>query len=212
MTAVVSGSTAQAVVLTYGGICMGEVHYIISEAAKKLQVESHVLRYWEEELGISIGRNEMGHRFYTDDDIQLFGCIKELKEQGMSLKALGEVIPDLQRAKQKSNEKKRKEIEVQASGMDMQMEQLEQMFRRVLGEMLAQNNQLVEKDLGRHMTTQVVGEMDRLMQAREEREEERFRKIDLLIRRQQNLHREQAKNEMRHSSGKIFQTIFQPAR
>lgn len=191
---------------------MGEVHYIISEAAKKLQVESHVLRYWEEELGITIGRNEMGHRFYTDDDIQLFDCIKELKEQGMSLKALGEIIPDLQRAKRKSNEKKRREIEGHAFEMDMPMEQLERMFRRVLEEMLTQNNQVVEKGMGSRMTRQVVGEMDKLMQAREAREEERFRKIDLLIRRQQNMHREQAKSDMRHSSGKIFQTIFQPAR
>ena len=28
---------------------MGEVRFMISEAAKKVQVESHVLRYWEED-------------------------------------------------------------------------------------------------------------------------------------------------------------------
>ena len=48
---------------------MGEVRFMISEAAKKVQVESHVLRYWEEELHIPIGRTEMGHRYYTQDDI-----------------------------------------------------------------------------------------------------------------------------------------------
>ena len=32
---------------------MGEVRFMISEAAKKVHVESHVLRYWEEELGLS---------------------------------------------------------------------------------------------------------------------------------------------------------------
>ena len=30
---------------------MGEVRFMISEAAKQVDVESHVLRYWEEELG-----------------------------------------------------------------------------------------------------------------------------------------------------------------
>ena len=40
---------------------MGEVHYMISEAAKRVNVETHVLRYWEEELSLSIGRTEMGH-------------------------------------------------------------------------------------------------------------------------------------------------------
>lgn len=29
---------------------MGDVHYMISEAAKHVGVESHVLRYWEEGL------------------------------------------------------------------------------------------------------------------------------------------------------------------
>jgi putative transcriptional regulator len=32
----------------------------------------------------------MGHRYYTEDDIRLFNCIKELKEQGMLLKELKE--------------------------------------------------------------------------------------------------------------------------
>ena len=39
---------------------MGEKRYIISDASKMLNVESHVLRYWEEELEIKIQRNEMG--------------------------------------------------------------------------------------------------------------------------------------------------------
>ena len=29
---------------------MGEVRYMISDAAKLVDVEAHVLRYWEEEL------------------------------------------------------------------------------------------------------------------------------------------------------------------
>ena len=32
---------------------MGEVRFMISEAAKQVHVESHVLRYWEEELSLS---------------------------------------------------------------------------------------------------------------------------------------------------------------
>lgn len=74
---------------------MGEVRFMISEAAKKVHVESHVLRYWEEELGLSIGRTEMGHRYYTEDDIQLFCCIKRLKDEGMLLRDLKLLIPQL---------------------------------------------------------------------------------------------------------------------
>ena len=59
---------------------MGEKRYIISDAAKMVDVESHVLRYWEDELDIVIPRNEMGHRYYTDFHILLLKNIKELKE------------------------------------------------------------------------------------------------------------------------------------
>ena len=34
----------------------------IKEAAKKLHVEAHVLRYWEDELKLDIKRNAQGHR------------------------------------------------------------------------------------------------------------------------------------------------------
>ena len=73
---------------------MGEVRFMISEAAKQVSVESHVLRYWEEELDLKIGRTEMGHRYYTKDDIQLFCCIKKLKDEGMLLKDLKPLIPE----------------------------------------------------------------------------------------------------------------------
>ena len=36
---------------------MEQTHYLISDAAKLVEVESHVLRYWEEELEIPIKRN-----------------------------------------------------------------------------------------------------------------------------------------------------------
>lgn len=80
---------------------MGEVRFMISEAAKQVKVESHVLRYWEEELDLEIGRTEMGHRYYTKDDIQLFRCIKKLKDEGMLLKDLKPIIPELKETRLK---------------------------------------------------------------------------------------------------------------
>lgn len=69
--------------------------YIISDAAKKVHVETHVLRYWEEELDLSIKRNDMGHRLYTEENIQLFLNIRTLKDQGFQLKAIKMLLPDL---------------------------------------------------------------------------------------------------------------------
>lgn len=85
---------------------MGEVRFMISEAAKKLQVEAHVLRYWEEELGLHIGRTEMGHRYYTEDDIQLFLCIQKLKNEGILLRELKALIPQLTELRRKKTEEK----------------------------------------------------------------------------------------------------------
>jgi len=58
-----------------------KVRYMISDAASKAGVETHVLRYWEEELDLTIPRNEMGHRYYTRENIKEFQKIKELKEK-----------------------------------------------------------------------------------------------------------------------------------
>lgn len=82
---------------------------MISEAAKKLQVESHVLRYWEEELGLTIGRTDMGHRYYTEEDIQLFLCIQKLKNEGMLLRDLKFMIPELTAARKRLNSAKPEE-------------------------------------------------------------------------------------------------------
>lgn len=62
--------------------------YLISDAAKKVEVEAHVLRYWEEELKLPIQRNHLGHRFYTKEDIERFCMIKKWKEEGLQLKAI----------------------------------------------------------------------------------------------------------------------------
>lgn len=82
---------------------MEQTRYLISDAAKQVEVESHVLRYWEEELNIPIKRNELGHRYYTSEDVERFREIKRLKEQGLQLKAIRMVLKDgkLERLKMK---------------------------------------------------------------------------------------------------------------
>ena len=84
---------------------MGEVRFMISEAAKQVHVESHVLRYWEEELELVIGRTEMGHRYYTEDDIQLFCCIKKLKDAGIKASHSGIKINQTEASKDRGIKK-----------------------------------------------------------------------------------------------------------
>lgn len=67
---------------------------LISDAAKEVKVESHVLRYWEDELKLPIKRNELGHRYYTYEDVNRFKQIKIMKEQGLQLKAIKMILKD----------------------------------------------------------------------------------------------------------------------
>ena len=84
---------------------MGEKRYMISDAAKKVDVEPHVLRYWEEEIGIEIPRNEMGHRYYRKEDIFKLRSVRDLKEKGFQLKAIKLLLPDLERIESLDSER-----------------------------------------------------------------------------------------------------------
>lgn len=74
---------------------MERIRYMISDAAKRLDVEAHVLRYWEEELGVDIPRNELGHRYYTEQDITMMSGVKTLKEKGFQLKSIRILLPEI---------------------------------------------------------------------------------------------------------------------
>ena len=76
---------------------MSEIRYMISDAARQAGVEAHVLRSWEEELDIKVGRTELGHRYYTDKTIYIMKKVKELRDKGFQLKAIKVLIPEIQK-------------------------------------------------------------------------------------------------------------------
>lgn len=73
---------------------MQQTRFQIKEAAKLVEVESHVLRYWEEELELTIRRNDQGHRYYTKEDISTFQFVKDMKKQGYQLRAIKKIIAE----------------------------------------------------------------------------------------------------------------------
>ena len=155
---------------------MGDVHYMISEAAKQVGAEPHALRYWEDELSLTIGRTEMGHRYYTKEDIQLFRCIKELKEQGMLLKDLKELIPDMINAREQMK-LKRTPLEPAPEALPPTDVAPETEEEALLRKLLAENNEILSET--------ILKGMDMLLQLQEQQEEERYRKLDFVIRQQQ---------------------------
>ena len=105
--------------------------YYISEAAKKVQVENHVLRYWEEELQLPIKRNEMGHRYYTEQDVKQLQEIKHLKEQGLQLKAIRTVLfklPDTQLSDNIAENKEDKLMEMVKERVEEKTKEKEEML------------------------------------------------------------------------------------
>jgi DNA-binding transcriptional MerR regulator len=154
---------------------------MISDASRLVEVESHVLRYWEEELELPIARNEMGHRYYTEDDIQLLKHIKKLKERGYQLKAIkmdisenGELIP---REEVQLQELPREKTEVINSNAE-KMKQFQSILSKALGQALRENQETLSKELGGKVADQVTKEINYQFRAQEEAQEAYFRKLD----------------------------------
>lgn len=194
---------------------MGEVHYMISEAAKRVNVETHVLRYWEEELSLSIGRTEMGHRYYTEEDIQLFCCIKELKEQGISLKELKGLIPDMLRTREKLKlQKEATHTEIVSNNSiaehaeklsDTTLEELQLQIGKVFQNAMLENNKLLEESVNQVITQKILKEINYLFQAQDRQEEDRYKKLDHLIRQQQVYRKESARSAPIKRLRKLFE-------
>ena len=183
---------------------MNEARYIISDASRVLSVEPHVLRYWEEELGLVIPRNEMGHRYYRKSEIQTFNNIKQLKEHGFHLRAIKLLLPDLDKVIQLPEDKLTElkyEMDAKTTlpvpfaaeppsiqNQDNKMEQFRQILSRIVVDAMKES----ESNITQNVSTQVTKEMDYMFRQKEEADEERYRTLDETIRSFQLARREAA--------------------
>lgn len=185
---------------------MSEGVWLISDAAKQVDVPAHVLRYWEEELGMVIPRNEMGHRFYTDLHVRLFRQVKELKEKGYQLKVIktalaksletgGEVVvpsdvleEDVVEALKECAKKEQDQMENldNRERTELMAKERAEQFRglmvQMIGQAIEENNEKLSQDISRMVNDKVLKELDYLMRVADERDEERFRQLDETIR------------------------------
>ena len=189
---------------------MEKVRYMISDAAAAVNVETHVLRYWEDELGLLVPRNEMGHRYYTRENIQEFQKIKELKEQGYQLKAIRMIIhsQDVEKAQalyrpdaDTSDGHSANDLLNMPSGCqsrhtfvsshkdtenglsaEERMAQFRELMSDIVGRAIAQNNEELSLSISQEVRETVLKEMNYLFREQEESQEERYRKLDAAIR------------------------------
>lgn len=195
-------------------------YYLISDAAKLVDVESHVLRYWEEELKLPIKRNELGHRYYTTKDVERFKEIKELKEQGLQLKAIRLFLKDgklesmstegiVEKADEQLPDLTDKPLNLEENKAE-KARRLQWLLQQMIAETLRENNQ----ELCNEIKESVVKELDyqfRIQEQREDarelargqREDEYYQKLDELLRmrsKKKNNNKEEDKaKRKRHS-------------
>lgn len=169
---------------------MMQTMYFISEAAKEVKVENHVLRYWEEELNLPVKRNEQGHRYYTKEDIERFIYIKQLKEEGLQLKAIRSLLEkqgvvseerSFEKVTKKSSApqlmilnsnklKPQRNFEVlEEDDKQEKAYRLQMLLKAMVAEAVSENN----RELGNEIKEIVQKEMDYQFRMQEEREEER---------------------------------------
>lgn len=173
-------------------------YLFISDAAKEVKVESHVLRYWEEELHLPIKRNELGHRYYTEEDVERFKQIKGMKERGLQLKAIKMILKDgkldvlpnedtrqtaaqaelLDKPEVRADEQKselpinivdRRDCEIEPENKESKAKRLQWLLQQLIRETLQENN----SDLCREIRESVLKELDYQFRMQEEREEAR---------------------------------------
>lgn len=176
---------------------MNEVRYIISDTAKRLNIEPHVLRYWEDELELDIQRNELGHRYYTEEDIILLEEIKKFKDQGLQLKAI-KMLLENELYNEKSVDRSDKVFSFnqltkeENSNIAINREfneklvQFQNLMREIFVDSLKENNYLLSETVSEN----VIKQMDYLLRMKEEHEEERFKKLDDTIRQFQKTRQE----------------------
>ena len=211
---------------------MSEARYIISDAAKKVSVEPHVLRYWEEELDLKIPRNEMGHRYYRERDIEILKMVKLLKDKGYQLRAIKMEVETMEQEldivpipKEKMLEEQKDtslkletpsceiespvkveqttSISTEDSNRKERMTQFRMIMSDIIGQALRESTQDLSYAVTHSVSEYVVKEMDYLVREKEEKEEARYQRLDELIREIQKNRAESAAHlDDRHTEKK----------
>ena len=180
---------------------MEKVRYMISDAAEMVHVESHVLRYWEEELELTIPRNEMGHRYYTRENIKEFQRIKELKDQGYQLKAIRGILHSghnqesfadeeflnmptqaIREISTTSVQTANNKRDIESITPEERMSQFRELMSEIVGHAIAQNNEELSQNIGKEVEERILKEMNYLMREQDNAQEERFKKLNEAIR------------------------------
>ncbi|OPX43230.1 MerR family regulatory protein [Ruminiclostridium hungatei] len=68
--------------------------YSITELSEALNITDHALRFYEKEFGLRIPKDSRGRRFYTPQLANVMYQIKDMRDQGLELKAIRKILED----------------------------------------------------------------------------------------------------------------------
>ncbi len=155
---------------------MKHTTYSISDTSKKMNVETHVLRYWEEELNLDIPRNELGHRYYREKDLQTFQYIKQLKDEGLSLHEIKAMLP-------KSSKHSLQAMPTGASTPDNpdKLSQFKDIMNSIISQAIANNNEHLASMICENTSERIMKEMNYLFRTLDEDEDIRIKQLEAAI-------------------------------
>lgn len=169
---------------------MREKRYMIGDVSKELGVPKHTIRSWENELNLNIPRDEKGYRYYGEKEILILKKISEMKQHGMLIEEIEKELPQNVIPFPKKEE---------TTEMNQKMIQFQNIMVKMMGRALHEQKEEFSKEVAREVSMQCSKEVDYQFRIRDELQEQRFKKIDEMIRIQQKTREEIAMTKERRS-------------
>lgn len=193
-----------------------EEYLTVKDVSDILQTEPYVLRFYEKELNLNIKRNTKGHRVYSMEDIELFRKIQELREQGLQLKAIENIVhhhedelaqtleqlTTTQTHQMKSTERGKSSSFDITDIKDEKVMQfsllMKDMLKKALDEHEAEVRAEVKEAICEQVKEEVKEEVDRKLfefeQVQLKKSEDHYRKLDETMRELQKMRKDMAEN------------------
>lgn len=207
---------------------MNEKIYTIKEVATILDIEAYVLRYYEKELDLQIHRNPQGHRIYTQKDIVVLQQIKELREQGLELKGIRNVIHTLDEEGIESLSQVSAtsikgithphpttvaDIDIDITDKDDQKVKqfsliIKEMLKQTLVEYGEENKIQLKNELSQEMDIMMSKKIMELEEAQQLKDEEYYKRIDETMREMQVMRKQLADLEQVGQKTSVWKKIF----
>ncbi|WP_180270763.1 helix-turn-helix domain-containing protein [Sporanaerobium hydrogeniformans] len=183
----------------------------VKDVAEMLDTEPYVLRFYEKELNLDIKRNTKGHRIYTMEDVELFKQVQEMREQGLQLKAIENIVHEGIDEETKEtysqltsvqltpvNSVKKTDTTMLEDVTGEQVKQFSLMMKDMFKEALIEYKELTQNEIHKEIEQKVENVVDEKLEALEARQKEKdaeyYKKLDETMREVQRMRKEMAEN------------------